>query len=111
MLQMRYNRKRNWATTLKNEDGPWRGAAEGTAHVSEDVFICKMIERVSMAKASLRVGTWRIHSSEYPASTDPGGHPASRRLLCIWVLDKEVADTRPGKQVAGMGGIGFQFAA
>ena len=39
MLQMRYNRKRNWATTLKNEDGPWRGAAEGTAHVSEDVFI------------------------------------------------------------------------
>jgi hypothetical protein len=72
MLQMRYNRRRNWATTLKNEGEPWRGAAEGTAHVSEDVFIYKMSERVSTAKASLRVGTWRIHSSEHPASTEPG---------------------------------------
>jgi hypothetical protein len=71
MLQMRYNRKRNWAITLKNEGGPWRGAAEGTAHVSEDVFIWKMSERVSTAKASLRVRTRHVHSSEQPASTDP----------------------------------------
>ena len=71
MLQMRYNRKRNWATTLKNEDGPWRGAAEGTAHVSKDVFICKLIEWVSTAKASLRVRTRHVHSSEQPASADP----------------------------------------
>ena len=71
MLQMRYNRKRNWATTLKNEDGLWRGVAEGTAHVSEDLFICKMIERVSTAKASLRVRTRHVHSSEQPTSTDP----------------------------------------
>ncbi len=31
----------------------------------------KMIERVSTAKASLRVRTRHVHSSEQPASTDP----------------------------------------
>lgn len=71
MLQMRYNRKRNWATGLKNEDGPWRGAEEVSVHVSEDVFICKMIELVSTAKAAFRTRIRHVHSSEQPAFTDP----------------------------------------
>jgi hypothetical protein len=88
-----------------------RRAAEDTAHVSENALLYKMIERVSTGEASRRVGTWHTYRRDLLASTDPGGLPTSRCLLCIWVLDEQVADPGLSEQVARMGGIGFQFAA
>jgi hypothetical protein len=75
--------------------------AEGTVHVSEDAFICEMIERVSKGEAYHRVDTQRIHPCELPAPTAHTGVPASRCLLCIGALDEQIADSGSGEQVAG----------
>ncbi len=70
-------------------------------HVSEDAFICEMIEKVSKGEAYHRVDTQRVHSCESPASTAHTGVPASRCLLRIGAPDEQVANPRPGEQVAG----------